>query len=121
MVITKEEIEELRKKGISERIVEKVARELPLSYQEEKMLVEKGFLYLTPGVKAKMVGMPSKEIEEAERAGIPSNIIFKFVMGMSPTKEEKEIIRKHGKVYVMGHRREEGKVIIYPQLRNLPR
>jgi len=64
--------------------------------------------------------MDLKEVYEARRAGIPEEIIGKMINGLELTEKEKEIVNEHGKVYVLAHTKERGKVKINPQLRNLP-
>jgi len=65
--------------------------------------------------------MDYKEIVEGRRVGIPENIMGKMIQGYGLTESEKNVVNKHGKVYVVGHTKERGIIMIKPQLRNLPR
>lgn len=70
------------------------------------------------------VPMLEKDIREGRRAGIPERIIGKLEKGLTPTKYEKEIIKKHGKVFIPRYlKRVKGRVVggVRPQLRDLPR
>ncbi len=64
--------------------------------------------------------MAWKELEEGRRLGIPEGIIGKMGQGIEPTEQEKEIIKRLGKVYVLGHAKYRGKIRVKPQLRDLP-
>jgi len=64
--------------------------------------------------------MDLKEVAEARRAQIPENIIGKMINGLELSDKEKDIVKSRGKVYVLAHTKERGKIKINPQLRNLP-
>jgi len=63
--------------------------------------------------------MDSEEIWEVRDAGIPSFIVFGMAQGVELTEDEKEEIKRHGKVYVEAHKK-DGKWV-RPQLRDLPK
>jgi len=64
--------------------------------------------------------MTGKEMYEGYKADIPSEIMEKMGSGFTLTDKEREIVRDHGKVYVLSYiKRKEGE-LIKPQLRDLP-
>jgi len=71
------------------------------------------------GFEVSVLSMLPKEIDEGRRAGIPESILGKMARGVGLTVREKNVIIKHGKVYVEGYFKAGRKV--RPQLRDLPR
>jgi len=67
------------------------------------------------------IPMSEKEIREGYRAGIPGGIMSKVAGGFYLTEYEKDIVNKHGKVYVRAFKKDRGRTTIEPQLRNLPK
>jgi len=65
--------------------------------------------------------MTSKEMYEGYKANIPSEIMEKMGSGFVLTDKEREIVRQHGKVYVLGYIKRKDDVLIKPQLRDLPK
>jgi len=65
--------------------------------------------------------MTGKEMYEGYKANIPSEIMEKMGSGFVLTDKEKEIVRKHGKVYVLGYIKRKDGELIKPQLRDLPK
>jgi len=63
--------------------------------------------------------MSSKEIEEGRRAGIPEYLLGKIIYGLDLSEREKEVVHSKGKVYVLGHKKYEGRTIVSPHLRDL--
>jgi len=73
------------------------------------------------GIRAsEIIQMPEKELREARRARIPEEIIAKMMQGLEITEREKDIVNKHGKVYVRAFEKDSGRTMIKPQLRDLP-
>jgi len=64
--------------------------------------------------------MSEKEMEEGRRAGIPNYILGMMVMGLEIGEPMKDVVKRHGKVYVLGHSKERGQTLVKPQLRDLP-
>lgn len=64
------------------------------------------------------IPMEQKEIVEAGRAGIPTQIVAKMSRGYKLNEKEKEIVHSKGKVYVEAHKK-DGRWV-KPQLRALP-
>lgn len=64
--------------------------------------------------------MSSKEIAEGRRVGIPEYLLGKMIYGMDLSEREKEVVKGRGKVYVLGHRKYNGRTVVNPQLRDLP-
>ena len=69
-------------------------------------------------IKKKFIPIPmtTKELQEARRLGIPSEIISKLSLGVEPSESEKQIIKTYGKEYVGAH--ERGGKWIKPHLRD---
>jgi len=79
-----------------------------------KKLEEKGFVSAT-------IPMSEKEIREARRANIPEFIIGKMMQGFGLTENEKEILKRKGKVYVRAFKKDRGQRVIKPQIRDIPK
>jgi len=62
------------------------------------------------------IPMSEKEIREARALGIKEEIIYKMAQGLELEELEKAIL-PYGRVYVRGHTKEKGKVVVRPQLR----
>ncbi len=58
---------------------------------------------------------------EGYKANIPSEIMEKMGSGFVLTDKEKEIVRQHGKVYVLAYIKRKDGELIKPQLRDLPK
>ncbi len=66
------------------------------------------------------IAMNQKELYEGRIAGIPEQLLGKMAQGFELSDQEKEIVKKRGKVYVLGHSKDRGQTLIKPQLRDLP-
>jgi len=67
------------------------------------------------------IPMSEKEVREARRSNIPDYIIGKMSQGFELNEREKEKVHSKGKVYVLAHSKERGRVKVKPQLRDLPK
>ncbi len=66
------------------------------------------------------IAMNQKELSEGRIAGIPEQLLGKMSMGFELTEKEKKVVKRRGKVYVLGHSKDRGQTLIKPQLRDLP-
>lgn len=96
----------------------KVARKIALDHLKEFPDYYTRLLKMEKEAKKEGNQMPEKEIREARTAMIPENIIAKMSIGSELSENEKMIVRKHGKVYVPAHKK-NNVVIVRPQLRKL--